>query len=141
MQFYDNLVFLTGRIGEDPTEKLLDGGSKVTNISLAINKKTVKNGIEYKRTDWPQVEAWGYFADVATRLHKGDLVRVLGEIKTGDYTKDGVKHYTTTVVVHELYKLDTSIYKNADGQTAEDVQNESQAPTSAGTDLPDDIPF
>lgn len=138
MQIYDNLVCLKGNLGKDPVIVPLDGGKKLTEFNLAVNKKWLKGNTECKRTDWVQVKAWAYLADVAARLHKGDLVQIFGELQTGDYTKDDVKHYTTTVIVHELYKLDTSIYKTADGQLAENDPNQPQDDSFPNSD---DVPF
>ena len=49
--------------------------------------------------------AWNKNAEFASRyLHKGTKIAVEGRIQTGSFEKDGVKHYTTDIIIdrHEF---------------------------------------
>jgi single stranded DNA-binding protein len=107
----NNLVQLKGNLGKDPVIKSLDENKQVTQFSIAVNKSWTKNGVKSTKTDWFQVEVWGRLARPASRLKKGDAVFIQGELRTGEYEKDGVKHFPTTVNAFCLYKLDFSIFK------------------------------
>lgn len=110
-----NLVAIEGNVGAAPEFK---AEQNLTKFSVALNEKWVKNGVESKRTTWVNVEVWGDLAVSASRLKKGDSVRIDGRLRNSDYEKDGVKHYRTVVVVSTLRVNDWSIF--GDGANTED---------------------
>jgi single-strand DNA-binding protein len=73
-----------GRLGQEPKVRFLDGGSSVTNSSLAVN---ILGADGDTPPDWIKLEIWGEtgqaFADAA---RKGDLVSVAGRVKTNSWT-------------------------------------------------------
>ena len=118
-----NMIHLEGNLGKAPTLTTIEGDKQVTKFNIAVNKSWTKNGIKSTRTDWFSIEIWGRLAVPASRLKKGDAVIVQGELRTGEYEKDGVKHYTTTVNASYLRKLDFSIFKSA-GEDGADSESE-----------------
>ena len=108
-----NSVVLIGRLTRDPEVRYIsESQMAVATFTVAIDRP-VRSGQE-KKTDFPRVTVFGRQAENCEKfLAKGRLVGVQGRIQTGSYTnKDGVKVYTTEVVVEEQEFAES---KNASG--------------------------
>jgi single stranded DNA-binding protein len=114
------LVQIERRLGKNPETRELPRGKKVTRFSIAVNKRIRKNDEITTITDWYNVEAWGYNATPASRLEKGDPVFLLGELRTGSYTRNEVNIPTAFVTVSTLRKLDYSIFDDSEAAKSED---------------------
>lgn len=90
-----NKVILLGRLVRDPESKT--GNTTVTKFTVAVDRRT-RDG---QTADFPSCVAFGKTADFISKyFHKGMRIAIEGRIQTGSYTnKDGVKVYTTDVVV------------------------------------------
>jgi single stranded DNA-binding protein len=87
-----NRVEIEGRLGADAKTVSATGSKNVTRFTLAISKTWKKNGETHKRVDWIRVSCWeaGVVA-TAKDFKKGDIVEVLGELRTGQYESgDGI---------------------------------------------------
>lgn len=73
----------------------------IARYSLAVPRKIKRDG--ESDCDFINCVAFGKSGEFAERyLHKGIKIAVTGRIQTGSYTnKDGVKVYTTDVIVEE----------------------------------------
>lgn len=102
-----NSVCLLGRLVRDPEIRTSQGGTKVARYTLAVNR-------QYKREGEPEADfinciAFGTRADFVEKfLQKGRQIAVAGRIQTGSYEKDGVRHYTTDIVVDSHYFADSA---------------------------------
>lgn len=100
-----NLVVLKGRLTRDPEIRYSTGenATATARFSLAINRK-FKNKEGNYDADFISCVSFGKTAEFIEKyLHKGDETVITGRIQTGSYTnKDGVKVYTTDVVVEEV---------------------------------------
>ncbi|MES2566450.1 MAG: single-stranded DNA-binding protein [Bacteroidota bacterium] len=100
-----NRVQLIGNLGTAPELKNLEGGKKMVRLVIATNE-TYKNqkGEKVTETAWHNVTAWGSQAEFAAKyLEKGTEIAIEGKLKNNNYTdKDGVKRYTTDIVVNEF---------------------------------------
>ena len=97
-----NKVLLMGRLVRDP-EIRNNGQTAVGRYTLAVDRKYKKDGEQ--SADFISCVTFGKSAEFAEKyLHKGTKIAVEGRIQTGSYEKDGVKHYTTDVIVeaHEF---------------------------------------
>ena len=98
-----NKVILIGRIVRDPEIRYSQGenASGVAKYSLAVDRRFKQEG--QPTADFINCVAFGKQAEFAEKyLQKGTKIAVTGRIQTGSYTnKDGVKVYTTDVVVEE----------------------------------------
>ena len=103
-----NKVQLIGNLGNNPEIITLDSGKKLAKFSIATNE-TYKNAQGEKITDtqWHNVVAWNKTAEIAEKyLEKGREVAIEGKLTTRSYDdKDGVKRYTTEVIISELLLL------------------------------------
>ncbi len=97
-----NLIYLIGRLAEEPEVKELDDGKKVTNITLAV-QRSFKNEEGIYETDFIRCTLWnGIATNTAEYCKKGDLVGIKGRLQTESYEKDGEKRFNTSVVVDKV---------------------------------------
>ena len=103
----ENKVILLGRLGSDPEVRYTPGGTAVCKLSLATSRKyTDKQGQKQEKTAWHKLVAWGKLAEICGKyLKKGAQIYTVGYLDYGSYEKDGVKHYTTDIVMNELVML------------------------------------
>lgn len=97
-----NKAILVGRLVRDPEVRY--GGANNTAVArytLAVERKFKRDGDP--TADFIQCVALGKLGEFAEKyFRKGLRVSVSGRIQTGSYTnKDGVKVYTTEVIVEE----------------------------------------
>ena len=95
-----NKVILVGNLGRDPELRYTQGGSAVTNFTLATNEKwRDKEGNNQERTEWHRIVVWGRSAEnCAQYLQKGSSVFVDGRLQTREWEdKDGNKRSTTEI--------------------------------------------
>lgn len=97
-----NKVILMGRLTRDPEVRYSQGENAmaIARYTLAVDRKFNRNE---NSADFINCVAFGKSGEVAERyFRKGIKIVVTGRIQTGSYTnKDGVKVYTTDVVVEE----------------------------------------
>lgn len=93
-----NKVILIGRLVAAPEVMNTQSGKAVARYRLAVDRQRKKDG--QQEADFISCVAWDKGAEFAHRyLSKGTKIAVEGRIQTGSYEKDGVKHYTTDVIV------------------------------------------
>ena len=97
-----NNVSLVGRITKDiEVNEYKD--TAVARFTLAVNR-----GGKDTEADFISCTAFNKTADLmAQYLGKGSQIGVTGRIQTGSYEKDGVRHYTTDIIVDRVEFLDT----------------------------------
>lgn len=97
-----NKVILVGTCGQDPETRYLPNGSAVTNLSLATSEQWTdkQTGQKVEKTEWHRVSLFGKVAEIAGEyLRKGSQVYIEGKLQTREWEKDGVKRYTTEIIV------------------------------------------
>jgi len=97
-----NKVILIGNVGGDPETRYMPNGNAVTNITLATTDtwKDKQTGQTQERTEWHRVVLFGKVAEIAAEyLRKGSQCYIEGRLQTREWEKDGVKRYTTEIVV------------------------------------------
>lgn len=129
-----NRVTLLGRTGKDPEVRNLESGNTVATISIATSEKykDKTTGEKKEKTEWHNLVFWGKLAEVVAKyVHKGDLLFVEGKMTTRSWEKDGVKRYTTEVVVNDL-KMLSGKKKEESSQSAD----QGSVPPPSTDDLP-----
>jgi len=97
-----NKVILVGTCGQDPEIRYLPSGNAVTNLSLATSEQWTdkQTGQKVEKTEWHRVSLFGKVAEIAGEyLRKGSQVYIEGKLQTREWEKDGIKRYTTEIVV------------------------------------------
>jgi single-strand DNA-binding protein len=134
-----NKVIEIGRLTRDPEVKYSQGESStaIARFSLAVDRKFKKDGEQ--AADFINHVAFGKTAEFAEKyLKQGTKVAVVGRIQTGSYTnKDGVKVYTTDVIVEEIEFAES---KHSDGGNQNTSKPEPSSATGNGfMNIPDGI--
>jgi len=103
-----NKVILCGRLTRDPEVRYSQGAEPmaIARYTLAVDRRLnaeQRKNENVQQADFPSIVAFGKAGEFAEKyLKKGTKVIVTGRIQTGSYTnKDGVKVYTTEVVVED----------------------------------------
>ena len=134
-----NKVFLLGNLGKDPELKYLPSGVAVCNFSIATTKSWKDtDGNVQEKTEWHNIVSFRKVAELCGEyLKKGSKVLVEGELQTRMWEKDGVKHYTTEVVLNEVTFLDGG--KKDSSPSKDSVES---VPVTAVDDFnTDELPF
>ena len=103
-----NVVYLLGRLGNDPEMRTIPTGATVTKFTIATNESYTKDGQKVEKTEWHRIVVWGRQAESCAKyLSKGRQVLVEGKIQTRSWDdKDGKKQYATEIVANQVYFLD-----------------------------------
>ena len=100
-----NRVILMGRLTRDPDVRYTTGNAQmcIARYTLAVDRRFSRNNNDGNNADFIPCVVFGKSAEFTEKyLRKGTKVAVVGRIQTGSYTnKDGVKVYTTEVVVED----------------------------------------
>lgn len=100
-----NRVILLGRLTKDPNISYAQkDNSAIARFNLAVDRRVSKNNDNQQTADFISCVAFGKTAEFAEKyLRQGTKIALEGHIQTGSYTnKDGVKVYTTDVVVDQM---------------------------------------
>lgn len=95
-----NKVILIGRLTKDPDLRFGQGSGKaIVRFTLAVNRTMKKD-----EADFINCIAFGKTGEtIAQYLTKGRSLAITGNIRTGSYdAKDGIKRYTTDVIVESF---------------------------------------
>lgn len=132
-----NKVILTGRFTRDPEVRYTNDGTSIARFSIAVNRRFVKEGSDQK-ADFFNCVAFGRSAEfIEEYFAKGMKADLSGRIQTGSYTnKDGVKVYTTDIVVEEIEFGESK--GSSQVQTASPTPN-PEADPDGFMGIPDDI--
>ena len=143
-----NKVILMGRLTRDPEVRYSQGGENplaIARFTLAVDRRFKRDG--EATADFISCVAFGRQAEHAERFYRQGLkVVIAGRIQTGSYTnKDGVKVYTTEVVVEEQEFVESKAVSdaNAGGYRSAPTPAPAPAPVSDAGDgfmnIPDGI--
>lgn len=120
-----------GRLAADPDIKWTNANPSlcVARYTLAVDRPGQDNG-----ADWIRCVVFGKAAEFAEKyLHKGMKIAAIGRIQTGSYTdRDGVKRYTTEVVINQHFFCESRSGGAAEGRGPGSVERRAQE--SAQTD-------
>lgn len=135
-----NKVELVGRLTRDPEVRYTQGedASAIARFSVAINRRFKNNEGNYE-ADFINCVAFGKSGEFIEKyFKKGMAIGISGRIQTGSYTnKDGVKVYTTDVVVEEAEFVES---KNSGGASTPSNALANNTPSADGfMNIPDGI--
>ncbi|MEZ3487924.1 MAG: single-stranded DNA-binding protein [Lachnospiraceae bacterium] len=142
-----NKVILMGRLTRDPEVRYSQGENPlaIARFTLAVDRRFKRDG--EATADFINCVAFGRQAEHTERFYRQGLkVVITGRIQTGSYTnKDGVKVYTTEVVVEEQEFAESKAVSdaNAGGFRSAPTPAPAPAPVSDAGDgfmnIPDGI--
>lgn len=122
-----NKVQIIGTLGRDPEMKYLPSGSAVVSVSVATDESynDKNSGQKVEKTEWHRMTAFGKLAEIIGQyLKKGSKAYFEGKLRTNEYEKDGIKRYSTEIVISEMMMLDSQ----QQGQATQQPQQGGFAP-------------
>lgn len=140
-----NKVILMGRLTRDPEVRYSQGENSlaIARYTLAVDRRFKRDG--EATADFINCVAFGKAAEHAERFYRQGLkVVITGRIQTGSYTnRDGVKVYTTEVVVEEQEFAESKAVSDANAGSYRQAPSPAPAPVSDAGDgfmnIPDGI--
>ena len=147
-----NKVLLIGRLTRDA--ELSQSGSTYAKFTLAVNRQ-FKDKDGSKKADFINCVAFGKTAEILTQYtQKGSQIGVDGSLQVSSYEKNGVKQFSTSVVVESIellgskgeqeqstYQQPQSTYKAPANPYQQTAVNQSQDNTNDPRIYDEDIPF
>lgn len=136
-----NMVFLTGRVGQDPEIKTFESGSMKASFSMATTKRwKTQDGEKKEETQWHRIETWGGLTKLVEGwVKKGYIVMVTGELVYEKYTdKDGNEREVTKIKANTI---DLGTYEKKDGPANSVPSHPGQTPSFPVASDDDDLPF
>ena len=140
---YMNKAILVGRLTRDPEVRYSQGQN-----ATAVARYTVAVDRRFKRNNEPTADfipcvVFGRSAEFAEKyFRQGMRVSVSGRIQTGSYTnKDGVKVYTTEVIVEEQEFAESRAESEANKGTYQQSAPAGDGFMNIPDGLDDELPF
>lgn len=136
-----NKVILMGGLGRDPEMRYMPNGEAVANLSIATTETWKdKSGAKQEKTEWHNLVAYRRLAEVIGEYcKKGSQIYVEGKLQTRSWEKDGVKRYSTEIIVDTMQMIGG----NKEGQAGKESAPKRESVQSGGgfDDFDNDIPF
>jgi single-strand DNA-binding protein len=135
-----NKTMLMGRLTKDPEVRYSQSAEPIAiaRYTLAVNRKFKKQG--EPDADFIPIVAFGKQGEFAEKyFKKGQQVAICGRIQVRTWDKDGVKQWSTEIVVEDQYFADSKKEGGQQGNTPAS-QHEGFYPID-GDDDPEDLPF
>ncbi len=119
-----NKVELLGRVGTDPEMKYTQGGTAVTQLRLATDRRRQDGETE---ADWHNVVVWGKVAEAVNQyVGKGDRIYIAGRLAQNTWEgDDGQRRYRTEIHASEVVFLDS---RNGGQDDGDDGQADESSP-------------
>ena len=138
-----NKIMLVGRLGQEPELRYTPSGVAVAHVSLATSERWKKDGKKKEITNWHRLVFWRKLAEIVGEyLGKGDLICIVGKVRTREYLSSGEKKWITEIHVDDLEMLGSR--RNNNNVTPTPTETEEipaeVAPLVEG-DGGDDLPF
>ena len=136
-----NKAILSGRLTRDPEVRYSQGeqATAIARYTLAVDRRGRGTKEGEQTADFISCVAFGKAGEFAEKyLKKGTKMIITGRIQTGSYTnKEGVKVYTTEVVVEEQEFAESKNSSQGNTGNAQSVPNTSE--DDGFMDIPDGI--
>ena len=132
-----------GRLTRDPEVRHSQGDNAMTiaRYTLAVDRRFKRDGEQ--TADFINCVVFGRSAEFAEKyFHQGLRVTISGRIQTGNYTnKEGVKVYTTDVVVEEQEFAGSKSESNDKGTSSNVPNKDSNGFMNIPDDIDEELPF
>lgn len=131
-------TIIQGNLGTAVELKTLSSGSDVANFRVAVNEKWKSDGEKQEHTEWYNVKIFGKQAEIADKyLNKGDLVMLVGRLRTRSYDKDGDTRYVTELIVDKLVLQDNR-GRESGGKDRDEKPSRREEPRRESRERPND---
>lgn len=138
-----NKVILVGRLTRNPELRYSKGenATAVARYTIAVDRKYKKEG--EPSADFISCIVFGRSAEFCERyFHQGMRISVSGRIQTGSYTnKDGIKVYTTDVVVEEQEFAESKSESSSNNPLGENGETDENGFMNIPEGIDSELPF
>lgn len=137
-----NRADVMGRVGKMDA-RCLPNGTPVTNLSIATNKKILKDAVKVDKVTWHNITLYGKLSEIATQIvNVGDLLFITGEIENQKFTDaTGVEKTRSFINGHQLQKI-SSANSNPPKPKQDSVSSDSPGNFKPSSEFLDDgLPF
>ncbi len=141
MAFSLNKIMLIGNLGKDAENRFTTNNLSITTFSLATTRSFKdKEGNWQNETTWHNLVGYNLSDYYKDNLKKGKKFYIEGRISKRDYTdKEGIKRYSTDVIVEKLIPLDSAAASSGTSDSSANTVSEPQINISKEEN--DDLPF
>lgn len=131
-----NSITLIGHLGKDPEIRTTESGTTIVTFSVATSE-TWKNekGEKIKHTEWHNVVFFGWAETFKKYAHTGQLIMVVGQLRTSEYKDKDNKTHKVTKVIGSTFRF------LKDKEIAKQLADNEQIPNNGSNEIDDDIPF
>lgn len=142
-----NRVFLIGNLTRDPELKYVPGGTAVSNLGLAVNRKYRDQNGELKDiTCFITVVVWGKQAENCSEyLHKGSSIFVEGNLQSRSWeNQNGQKRNVIEVRagrIQFLGKFSSPKVKKEEEEVVFEEESQNNKKEDAASTQDDEVPF
>lgn len=150
-----NKVIIVGNCTRAPEIRFSQAGAKIANLSVATNEtwKDKATGERKEKVEYHRVVVFSEpLANIVEKyVKKGSKIYLEGSLQTREWEKDGIKRYSTEIVLQGFNSTLTMLDSRTEGgqggtgdKGRDPDWNEPGANAgggSAGGDLDDEIPF
>lgn len=136
-----NSVNLIGRLTENPEMRQTQGGTAVTNFSIAVPRDYKDQNGEYP-TDFIQIQAWRHTAEFVCKYFvKGARVGITGQIQTSKYKDRDGNNRTSVYVIASGVDFADAKKDTYGGQVSPPAEPSYEEVQQSFNDNDDDLPF
>jgi len=127
-----NIVMIMGRVVRPVETKETQAGLKIAKFTVACDGYKKEDDSEFVRCT-----AFGKTAEIIEKyIGEGDGIYCSGRMKTESYEKDGVKKYSTGVIVDRFEFPPGKGKKSADNQSVKALPSPVNAPAMEEDEIP-----
>ena len=102
-----NKCWLTGRLSKKPELRKIKENTCLCEFTLATNRPVIRDG--ERITDFINCIVWNKQAENLVKYQdKGNLISVVGEIRTETYEVNGTKKYKTYILTNNIEFLENA---------------------------------
>ena len=132
-----NRAILVGRLARDPELRTTNSGMSACRFTVAVDRRGKSDD---RTADFISCVAFGKTGETISQyLNKGRRIALEGRIQTGSYEKDGIKRYTTDVIVDRFDFIDSR--SDGQGQQQQPKGSDDMDPDFHIMNDDDDLPF
>lgn len=135
-----NKVVLIGRLTKNPNMSYSQASNTtVGRFTIAVNRRFTQNGEQ--KADFISCVVFGKIAEFAEKyLKQGTKVAAVGRIQTGSYTnRDGVKVYTTDVVLEEIEFAESKSKQSSGNEDKNTTYSQNHADSDGFMHIPEGV--
>lgn len=142
-----NKVILIGNVGQDPEIRSMQSGDRVCNLSIATSESwKAKDGERQEKTQWHKVVVFNQniVGVVEKYVKKGAKLYLEGQLETRTWEKDGIKQYSTEVLIKPFNGVLTMLDSGKGDNDQEQYEHKSrmaEPEPRAKDEFEDEIPF